>query len=185
MTPERIINAMSAYLRPKVEAAGGVFALSETVANTLSLLSGSPGRWRLILQFQREDGTANRGERKLTLLIIVQQGGQNLGVKQGDAITVARPASLSATTADNDGPLTVDSGTASLNNAPLMQRCSQTCKWVRSIKFLNRDIRQDWPQMQEGAAYWLNDPSFPTRQIAHEFSVLYSQDAITTEEATA
>lgn len=187
MTIERIINAVAAFLRRKVEAEGGVFELSATVQNTLSLLAGGAGRWRVIVQFQRDDpgGANNRGERKLTMLIIVQQAGQNLAVNPGDAITVSRPPSLAATTVDNNGPLTTDSATASLNNAPLMQRCTQVAKWARSIRFTNKDMRQDWPQMMGGAAYWLSDPSFPQRQIAHEFSVLYGQDGVTTEDVTA
>ncbi len=185
MTPERILNATAGFLRFKVEAAGGVMAVSETVAHTLSLLSGSAGRFRVILQFQREAATANRAERALTMLIIVQQGGQNLSVNPGDAITVSRPASLSATTVDNDGPLTMDSPTASLNNAALMQRCTQVCKWVRGMRFTNADIQQQWPQMEEGAAYWLADPSFPTKQIAHEFTVKYGPEAVTTEAIDA
>lgn len=184
MTPERILNSVAAFLTPKVQREGGVLALSETVANTLSLLSGSPGRFRVIVQFQR-DAPANRGERAVTMLVIVQQGGQNLGVKPGDAVSISRPASLSVTTADSDSAPTADSETASLNNAPLLQRCTQVCAWLRSINFKNRDIKQDWPQMMQGAAYWLNDPAFPTRQIAHEFTVHYGQSQVTTEEVTA
>lgn len=185
MTSERILNAVAAFLRPKVLAAGGVFALSESVANTLSLLSGGAGRFRVIVQFQREAPLGDaRGGRVLTLLIIVQHGGQNLSVNPGDAVTVVRPASLSATTADSDAP-TSDSETASLNNAALMQRCSQVCQWARSIRFLNADIMQEWPQMKPGASYWLNDPSFPTRQIAHEFMVGFSLDSVTVENVTA
>lgn len=162
MTSERILNAVAAFLRTKVEAAGGVFAVSETVANTLSLLSGSPGRWRVILQYQRGEPGGARGVRKMTMLIIVQHGGQNLAVHSGDAVSVKRVGDEEA----------------------LLQRCTQVCKWARSINFKNQDIAQDWPQMQQGADYWLNDPSFPTRQIAHEFTVNFAQDGVTTEEVT-
>lgn len=185
MTSERIINAVAGFLRPKVETAGGVFSLSETVAHTLSLLSGSAGRFRIILQWQRESGDEPRGQRTMTMLIIVQHGGQNLSINPGDAITVSRPSSLSATTVDSDGPLTVDSDTASLNNAPLMQRCTQVCQWARSIRFVNADIQQQWPQMKPGASYWLNDASLHTKQIAHEFMVQFGMDAVTLENVTA
>lgn len=185
MTSERILNAVAAFLRPKVEAAGGVFALSETVDNTLSLLSGSAGRFRVILQWQRESGDEPRGQRTMTMLIIVQHGGQNLGVKPGDAVTVSRPSALSATTADSDGPLTVDSTTASLDNAPLMMCCTRVCQWARSIRFLNADIDQQFPQMKPGTGYWLNDPKFTTRQIAHEFMVKFGMEAVTLENVTA
>lgn len=158
MTAERILNAVAAFLRPKVEAAGGVFALSETVARTLSLLSQGPGKWRVILQYQRGAATGNRGERVMTMLIIVQAA-QTLGVQPGDAVSVADDA--------------------------LMQRCTQVCAWARSMRFTNQDMQQQWPQMEMGADYWLNDPSFPTRQIAHEFMVRYAQSGVTTEEVTA
>ena len=184
MTSERILNAIAAYLRPQVEDAGGVFALSETVANTLALLSGSPGRFRVILQWQQENPTGNRGEEEMTFLVIVQHGGQNLGVNPGDAITVTRPSALEATTADSDAP-TADSDRANLNNAPLMQRCTQIYKLVRAIKFTNQDIQQQMPQCVPHRAYWLNDTSFPTRQSAQEFKVLFANDATSSTNVTA
>lgn len=158
MTPERILNATASFLRSKVEAEGGVFALSETVARTLALLSQGPGKWRVILQYQRGAPTGNRGERVMTMLIIVQAA-QTLGVQPGDAVSVADDA--------------------------LLKHCTQVCKWTRSMRFVNADIQQQWPQMEMGADYWLNDPNFPTRQIAHEFMVKYSQDGVTTEDVTA
>jgi hypothetical protein len=185
MTAERLLNAIAGFLEPQVTAAGGVFALSETVARTISLLSGSPGRWRVIVQWQRTEPTGNRGERRMTLLVIVQQSGQNLGVNPGDVITVNRPSALSLTTADDGGAPTVDSDTASLNNAPLMQRCTQVCAWVRSLRFTNQDVQQQWPVMQPGADYWLNDPAFPTRQIAHEFTVNFGLSQVTEVGVTA
>ena len=184
MTSERLLNAIAGFLRPKVESAGGEFALSETVANTLSLLGGSPGRFRVILQWQQEQPTGNRGEEEMTFLVIIQQGGQNLGIKPGDAITIQRPSGLSALTADSDGPLTVDTDRASLNNAPLMQRCTQFHKALRSLKFTNADINQQMPHCAPGRAYWLNDPSFTTRQIAKEFKVRFANDATAAETIT-
>ncbi len=184
MTSERLLNAIAAFLRTKVEDAGGVFSLSETVANTLSLLGGSAGRFRVILQWQQEQPTGNRGEEEMTFLVIVQQGGPNLGVNPGDAITVSRPSALSALTADSDGPLTVDSDRSNLNNAPLMQRCTQFYKALRSLKFTNPDINQQMPHCAPGRAYWLNDSSLPTRQIAKEFKVRFANDATTAETLT-
>lgn len=184
MTSERIINAIAAYLRTKTEAQGGVFALSDTVANTISLLSGSPGRFRVILQWQREAATGNRGEREMTFLVIVQQGGQNLSINPGDAITVSRPSALAGTTADSDAP-TADSDRSNLNNAPLMQRCTQVCGWVRAIKFSNPDVQQQMPVCVPGAANWMHDPSFPTRQIAHEFAIRFTNEPTTQEVITA
>lgn len=159
MTPERILNAVAAFLRPKVVAEGGEFELSSTVARTLSLLGGGPGKFRVILQYQREAATGNRGGRALTMLVIVQQSIPNLAANPGDAISV--------------------------NEDALLARCTQVMKWARSIRFLNQDIQQDWPQMMPGSNYWLNDPGFPTRQIAHEFIVTFGADGVTTEDVTA
>ena len=182
MTSERLINAIAGFLQTKVVAARGVFALSETVANTLSLLSGSAGRFRVILQWQREGATGNRGEREMTFLVIVQHGGQNLAVKPGDAVTVKRAAGLDGVTVD--GELPTGDSVASFENAPLMQRCTQVSKWVRSIKFTNPDLQQWSPACVPGNSYWLNDESFPTRQIAHEFTVRFCNDATATEGVT-
>lgn len=178
MTSERIINAVAGFLRTKVEAAGGVFALSETVAHTLSLLSGGAGRFRVIVQWQREAATGNRGEREMTFLVIVQQGISTLGVNPGDGVSVQRPAGMLEST-------TADSTTSGLNNAPLMQRCTQVCAWTRSIKFSNADVQQQMPACVPGNAYWLNDPSFPTKQIAHEFTVRFANDSTTAEVVEA
>jgi hypothetical protein len=63
MTAERLFNTLAAHLRTKTLAAGGVFAQSETVEHTLSLLSGSAGRFRVILQWQQEKPGSGRGVR--------------------------------------------------------------------------------------------------------------------------
>jgi len=178
MTSERILNAIAAKLRPKVTAAGGVFDLSADVASTLSLLGGSAGRFRVILQWQRETRTENRGEREMTFLVIVQQGISTLGVNPGDGVSVSRPASLLESTS-------ADSTTSSLNNAPLLQRCTQICAWVRALKFSNADVQQHMPACVPGNAYWLTDPNFPTKQIAHEFSVRFANESTTAEVVEA
>ena len=168
MTSERILNALATFLRTKTVAAGGVLALSETVANTLAMLgTGMPGSFRVILQWQREAGTGNRGEREMTFLVIVQQGGQNLSINPGDVVSVTRPAG-----ADD-------------NNAALLQRCTQVCAWVRAIKFSNADVQQHMPVCVPGTASWVHDPSFPTRQIAHEFAVRFANEPTTQETITA
>lgn len=173
MTSERLFNALADLLATDTTAAGGVFSRSETVAQTLSLLSGSAGRFRVILQWQREAPTGNRNEREMTVLVIVQQGGPNLGVNPGDAVSVQRPAAMLDTTH-------ADSTTSSLNNAPLMQRCTEVNGWLRGVTFpAHRDVNQTWPVLEQGPAYWLNDPTLPTRQIAHEWKVRFVQDAVT------
>jgi hypothetical protein len=178
MTSERILNAVATYLRTKVTAEGGMLDLSDSVDSTLRLLGTSAGRFRVIVQWQREAPMGEaRGGRTLTMLVIVQQG-KDLSINPGDAVSVSRPASMLQTTL-------ADSTTSSLNNAPLMQRNTQVRTWCRAIKFSNADIAQQWPAMQPGASYWLNDPNIPTRQIANEFTVAFGESAVTTESVTA
>lgn len=184
MTSERLLNAIAAYLRPKVVAAGGVFELSADVANTLSLLATSAGRLRVVLQWQRESKTENRAEREMTFLVIVQHGISTLGINSGDGVSVTRPASLSGSTAD-DAHLTADASPASFNNAPLLMRCTQVCAWVRALIFSNTEITRRFPACEAGNAYWLNDASFPTKQIAHEFAVRFTGDIVTAVEVAA
>lgn len=184
MTAERLLNATAAYLRTKTLAEGGVFDLSDSVASTLRLLATGAGKFRVILQWQREAPMGEaRGGRSMTMLVIVQQG-KDLSVNPGDAVSVSRPAGLSATTADGELP-TADSATASLNNAPLMQRNTQVRQWCRALVFANADVQRQWPVMEPGASYWLNDPTIPTRQIANEFTVKFAEGAVTTASVTA
>lgn len=181
MTAERLFNAISAHLKTKVEAVGGEFDQSQTVDQTLSLLSHSAGRFRVICQWQQEKPGGGRGVRDMTLLVIVQMGTGILSVEPGDLLSVQRLSSLHATTADSDTPA-ADSDTASLNNASLMHRASQVCEWCLGIHFpAHNDVSQDWPVMQPGRYYWLNDKDLPTVQRAHEFSVTYAMDEVTAE----
>jgi hypothetical protein len=178
MTAERLFNTLGIHLRAKTIAAGGVFAQSETVEQTLSLLSGSAGRFRVILQWQQEKPGSGRGVREMTVLVIVQMGGQNLAVNMGDLVSVQRPSSLSAITADAEMP-TADSGTASFNNSSLLHRASQVCGWMLGIHFpTHDDVQQHWPVMEPGRYYWLSDPKIPTVQRAHEFTVTYAPDEV-------
>ena len=111
-------------------------------------------------------------------------GINTLGINPGDCITVQRPSSLSGSTVD-DAHLTADAAPASFNNAPLLLRCTQVCAWLRALVFTNRDIVQRFPACELGNAYWLNDASFPTKQIAHEFAVRFAGDSVTQEEVEA
>lgn len=179
MTAERLFNALAAHLRTKALAEGGVFAQSETVEHTLALLSGSAGRFRVILQWQQERPGTGRAERQMTVLVIVQMGGGNLGVNAGDLLSLQRPSSLSATTADAEMP-TADSITASFNNSSLLHRASQVCGWMLGVHFpTHPDVQQHWPVMEPGRYYWLADPKLPTVQRAHEFTVTYAPDEVT------
>lgn len=179
MTAERLFNTLAAHLRTKTLAEGGVFSPSESVEQTLSLLSGSAGRFRVILQWQQEKpNPGGRCMRDMTVLIIVQMGGGNLGVNFGDLVSVQRPSSLSATTADAEAPL-ADSGTASFNNSSLLHRASQVCGWMLGIHFpTHADVQNQWPVMEPGRYYWLSDPKIPTVQRAHEFTVTYAPDEV-------
>jgi hypothetical protein len=185
MTAERLLNAIAGHLRTLTEAEGGVFDLSETVDETLSLLSHSAGRFRVVLQWQQERQGNGRGVREMTMLVIVQMGVSVPSVEPGELLSMQRISALGATSADSEEP-TADSDSASLNNASLMHRCSQVCEWVLGIHFpAHNDVSQDWPVMQPGRYYWLNDRSIPTVQRAHEFTVTYAQDAVTVTAVTA
>ena len=179
MTAERLLNAIAGHLRTLTEAEGGVFDLSETVDETLSLLSHSAGRFRVILQWQQERQGGGRGVRDMTLLVIVQMGTGVPSVEPGELLSMQRLSALGGTTGDSDEP-TADSENASLNNASLMHRASQVCEWVLGIHFpAHNDVSQDWPVMQPVRYYWLNDRSIPTVQRAHEFTVTYALDTVT------
>lgn len=184
MTAERLLNAIATHLRTLTEAAGGEFDLSETVDQTLSLLGHSAGRFRVILQWQQERPGSGRGVREMTVLVIVQMGSGIPSVEPGELLSVQRLSSLHATTADSPAPA-ADSDTASFNNASLLHRCSQVCAWISALHFpAHADVQQHWPVMAPGRFYWLNDPSIPTVQRAHEYSVNYAQDQIELIAAT-
>lgn len=147
MTADRLINALAAHLTPLVTAEKGVLALSETVADTMGMLSASPNQWRCILQWQREDDTGARGEMLMKCLVIVQQS-RGLDIAKGADVTVTKG-----------------------ERKPLLSRFSQVAGWVRAIRWTNPDVSRE--PMKLLAAYWLNDPTFPTRQIAGEFGIKY------------
>lgn len=158
MTSDRIFNALAAHLEPKVVAAGGVFAPSETVAETLALLGLTPTSWRCILQWQRDDDTANRGESRAKFLLIVQQG-KTLSVVKG-----------------------ADVATGQAGRDAILKRFNAASAWLRAVQFSNPDVSKE--PMKQGSAYWLNDPTIPTRQIAGEFMVAYGLDAVDLEGVT-
>lgn len=152
MTSDAIFNRLAAHLKSLVEGEGGIFAASETVAETLSMLGQSPGRWRCILQWQREDDTAARNELRLGVLLIVQQG-KGMAIDKGSDVTVSRAG-----------------------DSALLARFNQAAAWMRAVWFTNEDIAKE--PMRQGNAQWLNDPNFPTRQISGEFSIAYGPTAV-------
>ena len=161
MTSDLIFNAVAAYLKSQVEAHQGIFAPSETVAETLAMLAQSPGRWRCILQWQREDdtSTAVRNELRLKLLLIVQQS-KGLSIDKGADVTVLRAG-----------------------DPALLTRFNQAAAWMLAITFTDRDIERS--ALKQGNAQWLNDPQFPTKQISGEFSICYGPSPVTLVQLTA
>lgn len=149
MTSDRIFNALADYLLPLVTKAGGVFSPSETVAETLSLLATGPTTFRCILQWQRDDDTRTRGELGAKFLLIIQQG-KSLNIAKGADATVGRDS--------------------------LLVRFNKAAQWMRAVRFMNDDISSE--PMKQLSAYWMHDPSIPTRQIAGEFMVNYGQEAV-------
>lgn len=153
MTSDRIFNAIAGYLSPKVVADKGVFAVSETVAETMGMLAASPASWRCILQWQREDDVSGaRGVMQAKFLVIVQQA-KGLQIDKGADVTVS-----------------------SAGKDALLKRFNTVAGWVRGLRFPNADTEQQ--PMKLLAAYWLNDPTFPTRQISGEFATSYGLDAV-------
>lgn len=150
MTSDRIFAGLAAYLEPRVKAAGGVFSPSDTVDATLGLLAQAPTSWRCILQWQREDDTPNRNEMRARFLLIIQQG-KGLSVNTADGLTLFG---------------------ASAPQPPLLQRFNTAAAWLRAVVFANTDVRQQ--PIKQINAQWLNDPTFPTRQISGEFEIFYA-----------
>lgn len=155
MTSDRLFAAIAKHLEPKVVKAGGVFSVSDNVAQTLELLALSPASWRCIWQFQRDDDTTTRGELKAKFLLIVQQG---KGLE---------PQHHSASVLD-DGV-----------RKSLLKRFNETAAWLRAIQFKNTDV--DQRPLQQGNAYWLHDRDIPTRQLAGEFSLNYGAEKVAIE----
>lgn len=155
MTSDRLFAAIAKHLAPKVAKAGGVFSVSDTVAQTLELLALSPNAWRCILQFQRDDDTNTRGELKAKFLVIVQHS-KGLEVQH------------------NSGQV-LDAGV----KKSLLKRFNEVAGWMRAIHFKNTDVDQQ--PMHQGNAYWLHDKDIPTRQIAGEFSINYGAERVTVE----
>lgn len=153
MTSDRIFNALAAHLASQAQAARGIFARSETVAETMGMLAAAPLSWRCILQWQREDDMSHaRGVMRVRFLVIVQQA-KGLGIDKGADVTVS-----------TDG------------RDALLKRFHQVAGWVRGIRFTNEDCDQQ--PMALLSAYWLADPTFPTRQIAGEFATSYGLDPV-------
>lgn len=159
MTSERIFACLCRYLEPKVQAANGIFAQSETVEETLGMLTSSPGRWRCILQWQREEPVPNaRGVHELSLLVIIQQA-KGLPAQSGLGAVLAQPG-----------------------HKALLERANEVFRWMRAVVFDNHDI--DKVPLRQGKTQWMSDPAFPTRQISAVFSLNYGLETVTMQHLT-
>lgn len=156
MDATTILNAAGDYLKTKVEAAGGVFELSGTVDDTLAKLAQSPGRWRVLLQWQREDDQGSTRTATIMKLLLIVQQAKGLNVRAGADVSVARGSDPS-----------------------LLERVEQTRQWMRGLRLQHAQI--GGRGFEGGASYWLSDPAFPTRQIAMEFSIMYGRGPTDTE----
>jgi len=146
------MRSIGNYLKPLVEAEGGIFALSGTVEDTLTMLSQSPGRWRCLCQWQREQAQGStRTAVQATFLFIVQQA-KGLHVNPGQDVQDKRGADP-----------------ALLDRAEFVQQAMRACR------FNHPQI--DAAGFMLGSRYWLSDPRFPTRQIAMEFTLLFGCDS--------
>ena len=149
MTAATILNSLAAYLQPIIEAEKGVFEPSGTVEDTLAKLQQAPGRWRCILQWQREDDLGvSKAVTSMTILVIVQQA-RGLAIAKGKDVSTNRAGDPS-----------------------ILDRAEFVRDLVRGARFVHDQLDKGFLGK---ASYWLVDPKFPTRQLAMEFTISYGR----------
>lgn len=153
MTIPTLLNTLASYLRPLVESNNGVWALSETVEDTLALLTQAPNKWRCVLQWQRSEALGETATvANVRFMLVIQQS-----------------KGLPAT------PLAGDA-TSRAGNPPLLERADQVIAWVRQIRIASTETDRRGPYFS--SAYWITDPTIPSRQLAAEFTLTMSLDAV-------
>lgn len=154
MTAATILNSLAAYLQPVIEAEKGIFEASGTVEDTLAKLQQAPGRWRVILQWQREDDLGqNKAVTNMTILVVIQQS-RGLAIAKGADVAGSRAGDPS-----------------------ILDRAEFIRDLVRGARFVHPQI--DANGFLGKGSYWLVDPRFPTRQKAMEFTLTYGRGPTT------
>lgn len=152
MTSARLLLALEGYLKPIIEANNGVFELSGTPESTLAMLRTGPQKWRCILQWLREDQIGTSSAMVMRFLVIVQQA-KSLAAQAGADIS-----------RDRSG------------DPAILSRLTDVCDALRACKLQSNQI--DPRDINPHSKYWLTDESFPSRQMAAEFSIAFGADAL-------
>lgn len=154
MNAPRILTSLDAHLRPLIEAQGGTLEICGTVEDTLARLAQAPGKWRVILQWQREEALGStRTAVELRFLAIVQQG-RGLSIDAGADVHKNRAT-----------------------DPALLARMNHVRSLIRAVRWQHPEIDGVGPQLR--STQWLTDPGLPTRQITIEFSLQMGLDSIT------
>jgi len=148
-----ILASLEAYLNPLIRAEGGTLEVCGTLEDTLGRLAQSPKRWRVILQYQREEALGStRTAVELRFLAIIQQA-IGMGIDAGADLHRDRAGEPSL-----------------LARMELVRGLIRGCRWAHN------EIDGGGPQLR--GTQWLSDPRFPTRQLSVEFSLIIGLDAI-------
>ena len=153
MNAPTILASLEAYLKPLIAEEGGTLEICGTVEDTLARLAQSPGRWRVLLQWQREEALGStRTAVEMRFLVIIQQA-RGMGIDAGADMHKDRAGDPS-----------------------LRARMELVRGLVRGVRWAHPEIDGAGPQLR--STQWLSDPRFPTRQVSAEFGLIMGLDAI-------
>jgi hypothetical protein len=154
MNAPTLLASLEDYLRPLITAEGGTMEVCGTVEDTLAQLAQGPRRWRVLLQWQREEALGStRTAVELRFLAIIQQAvGMNIDAG-------------------------ADMHRERAGEPPLLARMGWVRDAIRAARWDHPEIDGKGPQLR--STQWLTDPRLPTRQISCEFSLVIGLDAIT------
>jgi hypothetical protein len=154
MNAPRILTSLDAHLRPLIAAQGGTLEICGTIEDTLARLAQAPGKWRVILQWQREEALGStRTAVELRFLAIVQQA-KGMSIDAGADMHKERAG-----------------------DPALLARVNLIRDLIRAVRWQHPEIDGTGPQLR--ATTWLTDPRLPTRQVSIEFSLQMGLDSIT------
>ncbi len=155
MTAARLLTALEGYLKPLVTAAGGTVETAEHLEDCHDKLAIGPDRWRVILTAVRGDAIGGTKRMETLQLLAVVQASKGL---QADR--------------NADG-------------GPLLEKLEDVRGWICGARFAAA-VETGPPTHQhpeiacEGFKrrnwYRLVDPSYPTRQLAAEFTIDIAPD---------
>lgn len=151
MNAAGLLRALEAFLRPRVEQAGGRLDVSATPDELLGLLGTGPNRWRLILQF------ASYGQADEAGFGALQRLGINAVVQAGRA-----PGETEAHRDRGGEP-------------PLLERVDSVIGWMRQARFRAASGEPHPEVDRRGLRFlggeWLELEGLPTRQFQLRFEL--------------